>query len=115
MTRGETTIDVMIGETTMDKMIGETIIDKIKDGITTETNIGQFMEGTINRDIEIEVEVGRILEIIIEIIQEKDMREVEIEVEIGVEKDKLDQDQECYHMIERIGQDQNLDLDSIQE
>ena len=69
----------MIGETTTDKMTGETIIDKIKEGIITETIIDQIMEGTINRDIEIEVKVERILEII-EIIQEKDMREVEIEV-----------------------------------
>ena len=52
------------------------------------------MEETIieNKDIGLEVKVGRILEIIIEIIQEKDSNEVEIEAEIGVEKDKHDQD-----------------------
>ena len=108
---GETTIDVMIEEIVTDRMIVETIIDNLKDGTITETIIDQIMEETMNRDIEIEVKVGRILEIIIETIQEKDLREVEI----GVEIDKCDQEQECYWMIERIGQDQNLDLDPIQE
>ena len=37
------------------------------------------------------------------------------EVETGVEIDKCDQVQEHYQMIERIGQDQNLDLYPIQE
>ena len=46
------------------------------------------MEETINRDIEIEVKVGRILEIIKETIQEKDLREVEV----GVEIDKCNQE-----------------------
>ena len=80
----------MIGEITTDKMIDKTIIDKIIEEIITETITDQIMEETIieNRDIELEVKVGRILEIIIEIIQEKDL----IEVEIGVEKDKHDQD-----------------------
>ena len=73
------------------------------------------MEETINRDIELEMKVGRILEIIIEIIQERDLSKVEIEAEIGVEKGKCDQDQEHYQMIERIGQDQNLDLDQTQK
>ena len=67
---GETTTDVMIGEITTDKMIDKTIIDKIVEEIITETITGQIMEETIieNRDIELEVKVGRILEIIIEII-----------------------------------------------
>ena len=85
---GETTIDVIIEEIVTDKMIDETITDKIKDKIITETIIDQIMEETINRDIEIEVKVGRILKIIIEIIQEKDLREVEI----GIEIDKHDQE-----------------------
>ena len=59
--------------------------------------------------------VQRVLEIIIETIQEKNLSEVEIEVEIRVEKDKSNQDWEHYWKIERIGQDQNLDLDPIQE
>ena len=79
---GEKTIDVMIEEIVTDKMIGETNIDKTKDGIITETIIDQIMEETINRDIEIEGKVVRILEIIIETIQEKSLREVEIGVEI---------------------------------
>ena len=87
---GETTIDMMIGETITDQMIGKTIIDRTIEGTITE--IDQIMEGKINRDIGIEVKVGRILETIIETIQEKDMREVEIEVAIGVEKDKHDQE-----------------------
>ena len=36
-------------------------------------------EREINRDIGIEVKVGRVLEIIIETIQDKDLREVEID------------------------------------
>ena len=92
MTIGETTIDVMIEEIATDKMIDKTIIGKIIEGIITETIIGQIMEETITRDIELEVKVGRILEIIIEIIQERDLSEVEIEAEVGVEKDKHDQD-----------------------
>ena len=87
------TIDQIIGvdhETTIDMMIDETIIDKIIEGIITETIIGQIMEETIieKRDIELEVKVGRILEIIIGIMQEKDLIKVEIEAEIGEEKDK---------------------------
>ena len=108
---GETTIHVVIEVIVTDKMIGKTIIDNIKDRIITETIIDQIMEETIYRDIEIEAKVGRILEIIIETIQEKDFREVEI----GVDIDMCDQEQECYQMIERIGQDKNLDLDPIQE
>ena len=61
------------------------------------------MEGTVNKDIGIEVNVGRMLEIIIGTIQEKDLSEVEIEVETGVEKDKCNQDRECCQMKERIG------------
>ena len=108
---GETIINVMIEQIVTDKMIGETIIDKIKEGIIKETIISEIMEETINRDIEIEVKVGRILEMITETIQEKDLKEVEI----GVEIDKHDQQQEHYQVIERIGQDQNLDLDPNQE
>ena len=69
-------------------MINETVIGKIIEGIFTETIIDQIMEETINRDIEIKVKVGRFLEIIMEIIQEKDLREVEI----GIEIDKHDQE-----------------------
>ena len=101
----------MIGETTIDVMIGETIIYRTIEGTIVET----IIEGTINKDIGIEVKVGKILEIIIETIQEKDLNEVEIEVEVGVEIDKYDQEQEHYWMKERIGQDQNLDLDPIQD
>ena len=71
------------------------------------------MEETINRCIEIEVKVGRIQEIIIEKIQEQDMSKKEVEIEVVI--DKCDQEQEHYQMNERIGQDQNLDLDPIQE
>ena len=78
----------MTGETTIDMMLGEIATDKIME----ETIIG-------NRDIELEVKVGKILEIITEIIQGNDLREVEIEAEIGVEKDKHDQDQEHYQRI----------------
>ena len=88
ITIGEATIDMMIEEIVTGRMIGKTIIDKINHGTITETITDQIMEETINRDIEIEVKVGRILEIIIETIQEKDLREVEI----GVEIDKHDQD-----------------------
>ena len=105
----ETTIDMMIGEITTDKMIDETSISKIIEEIITKTIIGQIMKETIieNRDIELEVKVWKVLEIIIEIIQEKDLSEVEIEAEIGVEKDNHDQDQEIYWKIRLIGQDQN--------
>ena len=70
----------MIGEITTDKMIDVTIIDKIIEEIITEPIIGQNMEETIigNRDIELEVKVGIILEIISEIIQGKGLNEVEI-------------------------------------
>ena len=60
--------------------------------ITIETIIDQIMEGKINRDKETEVKVGRILEIIIETIQEKDLSKVEIEAEIGVEIDNHDRE-----------------------
>ena len=108
---GETAIDVMIEEIVIDRMIGKTIIDKTKHWTITGTIIDKIMVETINRDIELEVKVGRILEIIIEIIQGKDLREVDI----GVEIDNCDQEQECYRMIEGIGQDQNLDLGPIEE
>ena len=75
----ETTTDEMIGKTITDKMIGKTIIDKTIEETIIE--IDQIMEGTLNRDIEIDVRIGRIQEIIIVTVQEK---EVEIEVEIGV-------------------------------
>ena len=90
MMTGETTIDMMLGEIATDKMIDMTIIGET----ITDPIIGQIMEETIigNRDIELEVKVGKILEIITEIIQGNDLREVEIEAEIGVEKDKHDQD-----------------------
>ena len=84
----ETTTDQMIGMTITDEMIGETIINKTIKG--TNTEIDQIMEGTMNRDIEIEVKGGSIQEIILETIQGKDLRE--IEVEIGVEMDKHDQE-----------------------
>ena len=60
------------------------------------------MEGTINRDVEIKVKVGRILGIIIETIQEKYICEIEVEIEaeIGVEIDKHHQEQEHYQMKE---------------
>ena len=51
----------MTGETTIDMMLGEIATDKIME----ETIIG-------NRDIELEVKVGKILEIITEIIQGND-------------------------------------------
>ena len=77
---GEITIDVMTGQITTDKMTDKTIIDRIIEEIITETIIGQIMEETIieKRHIELEVKVGRILEIIIGLIQEKDLLEVEI-------------------------------------
>ena len=57
----ETTIDMMIGEITTDKMIDETIIGKVIEEIITETIIGQITEEAIieNRDIELEVKVGK--------------------------------------------------------
>ena len=112
----ETTTDMMIGKLATDKMTDVTIIGKNIEEIITETTIGQVMEETIieNRDIGLEVKVGKILEIITGIIQGKDLNEVEIEAEIGVEKDKCNQDQEHYQRIEVIDQDQNLDLDQIQ-
>ena len=84
----------MIGEITTDKMIDETIIGKIIEEEITKTIICPTMGEIIieNRDIEIDVIVWRILEIIIEIIQEKDSSEVGIVAEIEVEKDKHDQD-----------------------
>ena len=62
----ETTINMMIGELTTDKMIDVTFISKIIEEIITESIIGQIMEETIigNRDMEIEVKVGTILEIL---------------------------------------------------
>ena len=54
-------LGIMIGEITIDKMIDMTIIGKNIDKIITETTIGQIMEETIieNRDIELEVKVGK--------------------------------------------------------
>ena len=99
---GKTITSLMIGETVTDKMIGETIIDETVEETIIE--IGQIMEGTLNGDIEMEVRVGRIQEIIIVTIQEKDLSKVEIGVEIGVETDKCNQEQECYLMKEKTGQ-----------
>ena len=84
----EKTIDMMIGKITTDKMIDVTLIGKIIEEIITEPNIGQIMEETIigNIDIELEINLGIILEIITEIIQGKGLNEVEIKAEIGVEK-----------------------------
>ena len=111
----ETTIDMMIGEIAADKMIDMTIIGKNIEEINTETTIGQITEETIigNRDIELQVKVGKILEIITGIIQGKDLGEVETEVEIEVEKGNDDQDLGLHQKIEVIGQDQNLGLDQI--
>ena len=58
-----TITSLMIGNTVTDKMIEETIIDKTIEGTIIE--IDTIMEGTLNRDKEIEVRVGRIQEIII--------------------------------------------------
>ena len=84
----EITIDMMIGETTIDMTIGKIATDKMRDmtiiGETiTDPLIGQIMEEKIigNRDIKLEAKVGKILEIITEIIQGKDLREVYIEAE----------------------------------
>ena len=87
-----TITDQTIGETITDKMIGETIIDKTIEGTITEMD--QIMVEMLSKDIEIEMKAGRIQEIIIVTIQEKDLSEVEIEtgVEIGVEIDKCDQE-----------------------
>ena len=67
---GETNIDMMIGRIATDKMIDVTIIGKKIEETITDPIIGQIMEETIigNKDIEPEVKVGKILEIIIEII-----------------------------------------------
>ena len=82
--------DQMIGMKITDQMIGKTVTDKTIEGTITE--IDQIMEEAINRDIGLEVKVGRIQEIIIETIQEKDLSEVEIEVEIGIVIDKCNQE-----------------------
>ena len=105
ITAEETTTNQMIGMTITDDMIGKTIIDKTIEETIRE--IGQIMEGTINRDIEIGVKVRRIQEIILETIQEKDLREIKVET------DKHSQEWEYYQMKEREGQDQNLGLDPI--
>ena len=59
----ETTTDQKIDVTITDQMIGETITDRTIEGTITE--IDQIMVETVNRDIKIEVRVGRIQEIII--------------------------------------------------
>ena len=75
---GKTPIDMMIEEIVTDKRTDETIIGKVIEWTITQKIIGQIMEETTNRDIELEVNVGRILEIIKEIIQERDLIDVEI-------------------------------------
>ena len=117
MTIGEATIDMMIGEITTDKMIAKTIIGQIIEEIITEENYRPNYGRGNHREQRYRTrsEIGRILEIFIGIIQEKDLIKVEIEAEIGVEKDKHDQDQEHCWKMEMIGQDQSLDLDQIQE
>ena len=85
---GETIIDQTIGVTITDQMIGETITDKTIEGTIIEIDL--IMEETINRDIGLEVKVGRIQEIIIERIQEEDMSEKEVEIEVVI--DKCDQE-----------------------
>ena len=93
------TIGMTIEEITTGLIIGKTVTDKTIEG---KIEIDKFMEETTpNRGIEIEVGVGKVLEIIIVMIQET-------EVGIGIETDKCDQELECYLMKDET--DQGLTL-----
>ena len=100
-------------------MIGETITDKIIEGTTIEITIGKTMDMIIigTKGIEIEVQVETTTGVITEIIQGKDLSEVEILAEIGVGKDShnnvLEQNQKIKEMV--IDQDQSQGLDPVQE
>ena len=90
----ETITDMMIGETITGKMRGEIITDRIIEETAIEVTIGKIVNVIIieNRGIEIEVqvEVGIITEVITEIIQGKDLNEVEMQTETVVEKHSYD-------------------------
>ena len=75
----ETIIDKMIGKTVTYKIVGETTME-----VTRDKNMYVIIIG--NKGIEIEVEVGRVAEVITEIIQGNNLNEVEILVEIGIGK-----------------------------
>ena len=77
---------MITGEITIDKMIDMTITDMTIEGTITELTIEKIVEEKIigNRDTELEVEVGMILESTTEIIQGKDLSKVEIWEEIGI-------------------------------
>ena len=70
-----------------DKVISMTIPDKSMGETTIGIIIGKIMVEVITGSKGIEVQVGTVIEIATETIQEKDMMEVEIQVEIAVEKD----------------------------
>ena len=110
----EKMLDMMIGET----VIGEIITDRITEGTAIEVTIGKIMDMIVieNRGTGIEVQVGITAEVTTEIIQGKDLSEVEILVEIGVGKDShnhnLEQNQKIEEMV--IGQDQSQGRDLVQ-
>ena len=101
------------------KMIGVTIADKNTEETTIEITIDKIRDEIIieNKGIEIEVQVGIIIEITTETIQGKDLSEVEIQVEIRVEKDSCNHGREWNQKIEEmvIDQEQSQDLDQVQE
>ena len=118
-TIGETFTGEMIGKIITDMMIGDTITDKTTEGTTREVTIDKIMDMIIieTMGIGIEVQVGTTAEVVIEIIQGKDLNEIEMLAEIEVEKDSpdhnLDQNQKIEEIV--IGQDQSQGLDPAQE
>ena len=80
--------EIIIDRDISGKMVGMMITDKITEEITIEITVDNIMDEIIieNKGIEIEVQVGIIIEITTETIQGEDLSEVEIQEEIGVEK-----------------------------
>ena len=111
----------MVGETITGKMIGEIVTDKIIEEVTIEVTICKIMDEIIIEkkgiEIGVQVEVGIVTEVITEIIQGKDLSEVEILVEIGIRKDSHNHDLEEKQKIEEIvvDQDKSQSLDLVQE
>ena len=109
----------MIDEIFTDMMIGETFTDKIVEGTTIDVTIDKIMDvipiGI--KGIGKEVQGGTATRVVTEIIQGKDLSEVEILAEIGVGKDSHDHDLEQNQKTEEIviDQDQSQGLDQVQE
>ena len=85
-------LEIAIGRKDTDRMIGMTIKGKIMVETVMGIIIGKIMVEVTIGNKGLEVQVGTVIAITIETIQERDMTEVEIQIRIGTEKGSQDQD-----------------------